>query len=138
MGFWCPELGAGFYADVPFRIRGDKIFFWEATCVLAALNWCAREYAPGLYLDRRARVSILTDNENTVHLFDSLAALPMYNDTVYSRSLSISCYLALWIFASFISLVSIMKLRMPFQEKTSIELAVWSITCPSILLNPLK
>jgi hypothetical protein len=80
MGFWCPELGAGFYADVPFRIRGDKIFFWEAICVLAALDWCACKYAPGLYLDRRARVSILTDNENTVHLFDSLAALPMYND----------------------------------------------------------
>jgi hypothetical protein len=33
------------------------------------------QYVPRLKLDHRARVSILTDNENTVHMFDSLSAL---------------------------------------------------------------
>ncbi|KAF8995140.1 hypothetical protein BDZ89DRAFT_1106147 [Hymenopellis radicata] len=46
------------------------IFFWEALCVLGALVW---------YEQCPARLTIFTDNTNTVNIFDTLRALPDYN-----------------------------------------------------------
>ncbi|KAJ6549483.1 hypothetical protein B0H10DRAFT_2242864 [Mycena sp. CBHHK59/15] len=39
MGFWTELLLLGFYSAVPTDAPKDTIFFWEATCVLSALEW---------------------------------------------------------------------------------------------------
>jgi hypothetical protein len=76
MGFWIPELLLGFYSPVPGDPPADTIFFFEALCVVAALHWiCLRPHtAPW-----RRRVTIFTDNQNTVNIFSSLCATPNYN-----------------------------------------------------------
>ncbi|KAF5325358.1 hypothetical protein D9619_009632 [Psilocybe cf. subviscida] len=73
MGFWVPEKSLGFYSPVPFTAKKEIIFFWEATCVLAALN-----YAHNIAKDHD-RIVIFTDNTNTVDIFSSLHCLPAYN-----------------------------------------------------------
>ncbi len=79
MGFWIPELLLGFYAPVPSQPPKDTIFFWEALCVVTALEWfCVTMWADHSLTDR-LRVTIKTDNSNLVDLFDSLRALPAYN-----------------------------------------------------------
>ena len=83
MGFWAPCLQLGWYADVPFKTNG-KIFFWEVVCVLSAIDWFCRKLllhcCNSFPSDRIIRLTILTDNMNTVNIYDSLAALPGYND----------------------------------------------------------
>ncbi|KAF8994070.1 hypothetical protein BDZ89DRAFT_1150279 [Hymenopellis radicata] len=39
MGFWIPDLNVGFTCTVNGDTMRDKIFFWEALCVLAAIEW---------------------------------------------------------------------------------------------------
>lgn len=79
MGFWIPELLLGFHALVPSSPPKDTIFFWEALCVVAALEWFCVTMRADESLTARLRVTIKTDNSNTVALFDSLHALPAYN-----------------------------------------------------------
>jgi hypothetical protein len=79
MGFWIPELLLGFYSPVPGDPPAETIFFFEALCVVSALRWyCAYSctMSPG---HRRLRVTIFTDNQNTVNIFNSLCATPNYN-----------------------------------------------------------
>ncbi|KAF9019728.1 hypothetical protein BDZ89DRAFT_958978 [Hymenopellis radicata] len=75
MGFWIPELNIGFTCPVDGDSMRELIFYWEALCVLAALQWYedSGTVSP-------ARLTIFTDNLNTVHIFDTLRALPDYND----------------------------------------------------------
>ncbi|KAF9022426.1 hypothetical protein BDZ89DRAFT_956632 [Hymenopellis radicata] len=81
MGFWIPALDLGFSCPVEGDSMRDRIFYWEALCVLSALHWYeksglaffATELSP-------ARLTIFTDNSNTVNIFDTLRALPEYND----------------------------------------------------------
>lgn len=79
MGFWIPELLLGFYAHVPCNPPKDTIFFWEALCVVAALEWFCLTMRADASLTARLWVTIKTNNSNTVALFDSLHALPSYN-----------------------------------------------------------
>jgi hypothetical protein len=79
MGFWSPELLLGFYSPVPGNAPKDTIFFFEALCVVSSLHWfCTsiRDHLPG---DRPARLTVFTDNQNTVNIFNSLCATPEYN-----------------------------------------------------------
>ncbi|KAF9052274.1 hypothetical protein BDZ89DRAFT_885775, partial [Hymenopellis radicata] len=80
MGFWVPDLNLGFTCPVDGGVMADRIFFWEALCVLAALKWYAES---GLVFfasaKSPARLTIFTDNANTVHIFDTLRAKPEYN-----------------------------------------------------------
>ncbi|KAJ7603712.1 hypothetical protein FB45DRAFT_1071116 [Roridomyces roridus] len=81
MGFWEPKQLLGFYSAVPVQTPTDTIFFWEATTVLAALEWfCAQEQHFKPPMTRPVRLSIYTDNQNTFQIFDSLAAKPAYNE----------------------------------------------------------
>jgi hypothetical protein len=79
MGFWSSSLKHGFFSRVPTDAPKDTIFFWEATCVLAALEWFCDNQRSKFALGAPLRLSIFTDNLNTFQIFDTLAAKPAYN-----------------------------------------------------------
>ncbi|KAJ7125748.1 hypothetical protein C8R43DRAFT_1135075 [Mycena crocata] len=79
MGFWIPELLLGFYSPVPGAPPAETIFFFEALCVVSALRWFCLYSLGSLPRTRRLRVTIFTDNQNTVNIFNSLCATPNYN-----------------------------------------------------------
>jgi hypothetical protein len=69
LGFWFPDLSTGFCSSVPEDPSKDTIFYFEALSVLSAtLN----------------KLVVYTDNLNTVHMFNSLSALPAYNEILKS------------------------------------------------------
>jgi hypothetical protein len=89
MGFWSPSLRIGSYSPVPREAKRNKIFFWEAVSVLSALDWFCKKALPLLLplllsTNTHFRLTIRTDNMNTVQIFDSLAAQPGYNDILKS------------------------------------------------------
>lgn len=79
MGFYFPSMGLGYQSELPAGIRDDlKIFFYEALCVCSALHRAAT------FLPKGARLTIYTDSSNSVDIFNSLKALPAYNDILKS------------------------------------------------------
>ncbi|KAJ6514329.1 hypothetical protein C8R47DRAFT_1190483 [Mycena vitilis] len=79
MGFYLPALGVGYQSELPGGLLDSlKIFFYEALCVCAAVHHSAT------ILPRGSRVTIYTDSSNTVDIFNSLRALPAYNDILKS------------------------------------------------------
>ncbi|KAJ7162650.1 hypothetical protein C8R43DRAFT_880182 [Mycena crocata] len=79
MGFWIPELLLGFYSSVPGDPPAETIFFFEALCVVSALRWFCGHPRATLPRSRPARLTVFTDNQNTVNIFNSLCATPNYN-----------------------------------------------------------
>ncbi|KAJ7928645.1 hypothetical protein B0H13DRAFT_1597274 [Mycena leptocephala] len=79
MGFWSKALKLGFFSPVPAKAPKDTIFFWEATCVLSALEWFCDNQRVRFTRKKPTRLTIFTDNLNTYQIFDTLAALPAYN-----------------------------------------------------------
>jgi hypothetical protein len=73
LGFWYPSLNLGFCSPTPGIPDASLIFYFEALCVLCALQDIASR------VPRAAKVVIYTDNLNTVHIFNFLACLPDYN-----------------------------------------------------------
>ncbi len=81
MGFWIPQLVTGFFCLTPELPDGEGvIFFFEALCVCTAVHWVANT----LSADLRKRVTVHTDNTNTVSIFNSLKASPVYNPILKS------------------------------------------------------
>ncbi len=81
MGFWIPRIACGFVCPMPEVPDGDEIiFFFEALCVCAAIHWVADTLSPEL----QRRVTIFTDNTNTVDIFNSLRASPTYKPILKS------------------------------------------------------
>ncbi len=81
MGFWLPKIACGFVCPTPELPDVDEIiFFFEALCVCAAIHWVAANLSPAM----RKRVTIFTDNTNTVDIFNSLRASPTYNPILKS------------------------------------------------------
>ena len=74
LGFWFPGLNTGFWSPVPEKPPKDTIFYFEALSVLSAI---LHSTSLGLPLNK---LVIYTDNLNTVHMFNTLSALPAYND----------------------------------------------------------
>ena len=74
LGFWFPNLNAGFWSPIPDFQPKDTIFYFEAMSVLSAII-----YSTSLGIPLKKLV-IYTDNLNTVQMFNSLSALPAYND----------------------------------------------------------
>jgi hypothetical protein len=74
LGFWFPGLNTGFWSLVPEKPPKDTIFYFEALSVLSAI---LHSTSLGLPLNK---LVIYTDNLNTVHMFNTLSALPAYND----------------------------------------------------------
>ena len=73
MGFWYPVSKEGYYAPTPVNVLTDVIFYFEALCVLSALNHVKTFAPPG------SKILIYTDNANCVDIFRSLRCLPAYN-----------------------------------------------------------
>ena len=73
LGFWYPDSKEGYYAPTPVQVPSNAIFFFEALCVLSALDH-VRSRAP-----QGSRVLLYTDNANTVDIFCSFHCLPPYN-----------------------------------------------------------
>ncbi|KAK0430316.1 uncharacterized protein EV420DRAFT_1657681 [Desarmillaria tabescens] len=72
LGIWIPQLATGYYSHVTMPSE-EGTFFNEALAVVSALL---------MTLDlssRPHRILIYTDNTNTVDIFDSLHAKPLYN-----------------------------------------------------------
>ena len=82
MGFWYPVNGDAFYSRVPLDVPSHLIFYYEALCVL-----CALEDAVS-HLTSPSRIAIYTDNSNTVDIFNSLRCLPAYNG-ILKRAVSL-------------------------------------------------
>ncbi|KIP09310.1 hypothetical protein PHLGIDRAFT_58459, partial [Phlebiopsis gigantea 11061_1 CR5-6] len=76
MGFWCPRMNVGFAAPKPPAPSSveDNIFWYEALTVAAAIAWAASLRRPP------QRLAVFTDNLNSVQMFTSFKALPVYND----------------------------------------------------------
>jgi hypothetical protein len=73
LGIFIPSLKLGLHADIPCDAPSDHIFFFEALTVCSALHW-----VPSL-TQRVKRLSIYTDNSNTVDIFNTLRASHFYN-----------------------------------------------------------
>jgi hypothetical protein len=73
LGFWYPQTKEGFHAATPSHISREYIFYFEALCVVSALDHIQAR-AP-----KHAKIIIYTDNTNTVDIFRSYHCLPAYN-----------------------------------------------------------
>ncbi|EIN03872.1 hypothetical protein PUNSTDRAFT_77509 [Punctularia strigosozonata HHB-11173 SS5] len=74
MGFWSPKFLSGYQSPLPGRAPNDAIFYWEALAVVSALDWaCSTLPIPRCLI-------VYSDNTNTVDMFNSLKALPQYNE----------------------------------------------------------
>ncbi|KAJ6493725.1 hypothetical protein C8R47DRAFT_1044184 [Mycena vitilis] len=79
MGFYIPNLCVAYQSELPRALLDSlKIFFYEALCVCAAVHHAAN------ILPRGARLTIYTDSLNSVDVFNSLKALPVYNGILKS------------------------------------------------------
>jgi hypothetical protein len=76
LGFWYPELHAGFHATIPELDSPCTILVFECFCVVSALRHASQFATNG------ARIVIYTDSENTVNMFSALRALPRYNPMI--------------------------------------------------------
>lgn len=74
MAFWCPSFNRGFQCHVTAD-DADGIFYLEALAVLSSLHWALHN----LDVSPNTRIAIYTDNLNTVDMFNSLRAQPLYN-----------------------------------------------------------
>ena len=74
LGYWFPGLSAGFWSVIPEDGPKDTIFYFEALAVLSAILHSTSFGFP------ITRLTIYTDNLNTVQIFNSFSALPVYND----------------------------------------------------------
>nr|AAZ14941.1 putative retroelement protein [Coprinellus disseminatus] len=73
MGFWVVNENLGFYSPTVDTQGEDFIFFHESLCVLSAIIWLdEHECLP-------QRLTIYTDNTNTVDMFNTLSASPRMN-----------------------------------------------------------
>jgi hypothetical protein len=71
MGIWFPGEYAGYQSPLPPNGPRDLIFFYEALAVCSAFHIGAKFGCD--------RIAIYTDNTNTVDMFSSLRAKPVYN-----------------------------------------------------------
>ena len=78
LGFWYPVSKDGYHAPTPVNAPSNVIFYFEALCVLSALNHVQTK-AP-----RGSKIVIYMDNKNTVDIFQSLKCLPVYNHLLKS------------------------------------------------------
>lgn len=73
MGFWYPGQRIGFYSTTPSHPPSKLIYYFEALCVVSALDHVSRFHPSA------SKVVIYTDNFNTVDIFSSLRCLPELN-----------------------------------------------------------
>ena len=74
LGYWFPGLSAGFWSVIPDDHPTDTIFYFEALSVLSTILHSTTFGFP------ITRFTVYTDNLNTVQIFNSFSALPIYNE----------------------------------------------------------
>ncbi|KII87747.1 hypothetical protein PLICRDRAFT_66238, partial [Plicaturopsis crispa FD-325 SS-3] len=80
LAFFFPRLRMAFHCALPSTAPADTIFWFEALAVCSAIHHFA-----GMDLSGTARrLLIRTDNSNTVNMFNSLRAKPVYNPILTS------------------------------------------------------
>ena len=78
LGFWFPGLSAGFWSTIPEDPPKNTIFYFEALSILSAILHSTSFRFP------ISKLTVYTDNLNTAHMFNSLSALPAYNEILKS------------------------------------------------------
>ncbi|KAJ8463026.1 hypothetical protein ONZ51_g10517 [Trametes cubensis] len=81
LGVYLPWLRMGFHCDLPTDAPAGTIFFFEALAVCAAIHQVRVWKKVGRSVHRLA---VLSDNTNTVAIFNSLRATPPYNPILKS------------------------------------------------------
>ncbi|KAJ7121005.1 hypothetical protein C8R44DRAFT_623078 [Mycena epipterygia] len=83
LGVYFPLAGLGYQSKPPAAAPDGLIFYFEAFCVA----WCLHIIADLARASGRVnirRITIWTDNSNTYNIFNSLRALPLYNEILKS------------------------------------------------------
>ena len=75
LAFWFPVANFGFQHALSPDLSSLGIFFYEALAVVSALSW----FVHNVPLHPHMRIAIYTDNSNTVDMFNTLCAQPLYN-----------------------------------------------------------
>ena len=128
LGFWFPSLSAGFWSLIPEEPPSDTIFFFEAISVLSAIL-----HSTTMGFSVRKLV-VYTDNMNTVQIFNSLSALPAYNDILKAAVDHLLSDLANPIQLRVIHTPT--PLPMPYPEVSSTLSSTMSHSSPLNTLNP--
>ncbi|RDX43240.1 hypothetical protein OH76DRAFT_1361410 [Lentinus brumalis] len=81
LGLYFPWVHWGFYCLRPGYAPSEAIFFFEALAVCAAVHRVHGWQRADRHV---ARFAVLSDNTNTVAIFNSLRALPVYNPILIS------------------------------------------------------
>ena len=74
LGYWFPGLSAGFWSVIPDDHPKDTIFYFEALSVPSAILHSTS------FRFTITKLTVYTDNLNTVQIFNSFSALPTYNE----------------------------------------------------------
>ncbi|KAM5533054.1 hypothetical protein V8D89_013269, partial [Ganoderma adspersum] len=81
LGLYFPWLHMGFFSPIPAGAPSGIIFFSEALAVCSAVH----RLPPWIAAGRRiARFGVLSDNTNTISIFNTLRADPPYNPILMS------------------------------------------------------
>jgi len=75
LAFWFPAADFGFQHALSPDVPSPGIFFHESLAVVSALSW----FIHNVPLRRRMWIAIYSDNLNTVDMFNTLRAQPLYN-----------------------------------------------------------
>jgi hypothetical protein len=78
LGLWFPDDNFACQCHLPTNGPHDSIFFYEALAVCSAIHSVQNMTEPP------AKLLVYTDNSNTVAIFDSLRAKPIYNSLLLS------------------------------------------------------
>lgn len=78
MAFWYPASQKGYFCATWEDTSADLIFFLEALTVTCALLHATADVTNSLH------ILIYSDNSNTIDIFNSLHAQPLYNDLLKS------------------------------------------------------
>ncbi|KAJ7904873.1 hypothetical protein B0H13DRAFT_1620520, partial [Mycena leptocephala] len=78
LGVYFPALGVGLQSLPPMAAPDDLIFYYEAFCI----SWCLHRIAE--LVCANGKITVWTDNSNTYDIFNSLHALPLYNEILKS------------------------------------------------------
>ncbi|KAI0827379.1 hypothetical protein BC628DRAFT_1318374 [Trametes gibbosa] len=81
LGVYFPWLHLGFHCPLPINAPTDTIFFFEALAICAAIHRTRAWRKAGRFV---RRLAILSDNSNSVAIFNSLRASPIYNPILTS------------------------------------------------------
>ena len=87
MGIWFPGKYTGFQCPLPLKGPKDLIFFYKALVICSTFHLGAK-YACD-------HIAVYLDNTNTVDMFASLCAKPLYNPILISTiDLTTNCSIA--------------------------------------------